>query len=489
MNLPAPIPNDDSRHIIGESEPIQVVLRQVEQVAPTKATVLITGETGVGKDVIAEAIHESSPRKNRPFKAVNCGAFYQDLLQSELFGHEKGAFTGASSQRRGVFEQANKGTLFLDEVGEMSPEVQVKFLRVLETQEFTRLGGEKNITVDVRIIAATNINLAKSVRERKFRQDLYYRLNLFRIHIPPLRDRREDIPLFIDAFISEISAAHGKTINGITPEARYYLQNADWRGNVRQLKNAVESAIIVATTDELRLQDFPIDIESEQIAALLVQVSGTQLTPTQIIGTETPAETALLNPPGTALQVIDTATSALTTENIAVYKTILGLIFSAIRSLDPTSTASDGVPSLIPDEDTSWLQVSEADDAADILRKTLEVLSAIAKVLENRNMDGSLATLASQPSNVPIVTPLGSKGEAKRMEKPLALLDDEVIGKVGMTMAEIERAAIQKTLAETAGNKTEAARILDIGVRTLHRKLDAYRQEADDGSDGDLDQE
>ena len=214
MNLSTPLPNDNPRRIIGESAPMLAVLRQVEQVAPTKATVLITGETGVGKDVIAQAIHENSPRKNRPFKAVNCGAFYQDLLQSELFGHEKGAFTGATSQRRGVFEQADGGTLFLDEVSEMSPEVQVKFLRVLETQEFTRLGGERNIKVDVRIIAATNINLAKSVKEKKFRQDLYYRLNLFRIQVPPLRDRREDIPLFVSTFISEVSAEHRKTITG-----------------------------------------------------------------------------------------------------------------------------------------------------------------------------------------------------------------------------------------------------------------------------------
>ena len=211
---------------------MQTVLRQVEQVAPTKATVLITGETGVGKDVIAQAIHKRGPRKNRAFKAVNCGAFYQDLLQSELFGHERGSFTGATSQRRGVFEQADGGTLFLDEVGEMSPEVQVKFLRVLETQEFTRLGGEKNIKVDVRIIAATNIDLATSVRQKKFRQDLYYRLNLFRIQIPPLRDRREDIPLFVSAFISELSTEHGKPITGITQEALNYLQNADWHGNV-----------------------------------------------------------------------------------------------------------------------------------------------------------------------------------------------------------------------------------------------------------------
>ena len=469
MALPKLVIGDSSRRIIGESAPMQAVLRQVEQVAPTRATVLITGETGVGKDVVAQAIHENSPRKNRSFKAVNCGAFYQDLLQSELFGHEKGAFTGASSQRRGVFEQADGGTLFLDEVGEMSPEVQVKFLRVLETQEFTRLGGEKNIHVDVRMIAATNINLAKSVREEKFRQDLYYRLNLFRIHIPPLRDRREDIPRFVDAFIAELSATHGKTITGITPEAAYYLQNADWHGNVRQLKNAIESAIIVATTDALQLKDFPIDSETEQIAALPVHVSGTQLAPTQVVDTETSGEVALPNPPGTALQVVNAPTHALTTENIAVYRTIIGIIFSAIRSLDPTSTASDDIPPLIPDEDTSWMQLTEADDdAADILRKTLAVLSAIAKLLESHSPDAI----------APIATPLHPQEGSGEKDTSISLFaDEEVIGKVGMTMAEIERAAIQKTLAETDGNKTEAAKILDIGVRTLHRKLEAYKRE------------
>ena len=483
MDLPKLVIGDNSRRIIGESAPMQVVLRQVEQVAPTKATVLITGETGVGKDVIAEAIHENSPRRNRSFKAVNCGSFYQDLLQSELFGHEKGAFTGATSQRRGVFEQADGGTLFLDEIGEMSPEVQVKFLRVLENQEFTRLGGERNIKVDVRIIAATNINLAKSVKEKRFRQDLYYRLNLFRIQIPALRNRREDIPLFVSAFISELSAEHGKTITHITPEALNYLKNADWEGNVRQLRNAIETAIIVAVTDELQLKDFPIDPEFEQIAALPVQVSGTQLAPTQIVNTEAAGETELLNQTGTSLQVVDPSSNAITTENIAIYKTILGLIFSAIRSLDPTATSSDDVPFLIPDDDTSWMQISESDDAAAILRKTLEVLSTIAQVLEERGQDGNLATLAGQPSKGPIVPSVGSQELAKVIGQSPSLLDEEVIGRVGMTMAEIERVAIQKTLTETGGNKTEAAKILDIGVRTLHRKLDAYKQETDESSD------
>ena len=467
MNLPTPVISDNSRRIIGESAPMQVVLRQVAQVAPTNATVLITGETGVGKDVIAQAIHEGSPRKHKPLKAVNCGAFYQDLLQSELFGHEKGAFTGATNQRRGVFEQADGGTLFLDEVAEMSPEVQVKFLRVLETQEFTRLGGERNIKVNVRIIAATNVNLVTSVRQKRFRQDLYYRLNLFRIQIPPLRDRREDIPLFVSAFIPALSAEHGKPITGITSDALSYLQNADWYGNVRELRNAIETAIISATTEELQLKDFPMDPESQQVSLVPVQISGTQLAPTQIVDTP-PSEADLLDESSGALQLVDTAAGAIAPGNIAVYKTILGLILSAIRLLEPAATANNQMPFLIPDEDTSWMQISDTDDAADVLKKALEILSTIAKTLEHRAQEGVL------PIAAPVEPPDGY----------LPVLDEEaVIGRVGMTMAEIEKVAIQKTLAEADGNKTEAAKILDIGVRTLHRKLDAYKQETDNPSD------
>ena len=469
MNFPTPVISDNSQRIIGESEPMQVVLRQAAQVAPTKATVLITGETGVGKDVIAQAIHESSPRKEKPFKAVNCGAFYKDLLQSELFGHEKGAFTGATTQRRGVFEQANGGTLFLDEVAEMSPEVQVKFLRVLETQEFTRLGGERNIKVDVRIIAATNVDLVASVKQKKFRQDLYYRLNLFRIQIPPLRDRREDIPLFVSAFIPELSAEHGKPITGITPEALNYLQNADWYGNVRELRNAIETAIISATTEELQLKDFPMDPESQQVSLVPVGTSGTQLAPTQVVDAIT-GETDLLDESGGTLQVVGTPGNAIATENIAIYKTILGLILSAIRLLEPAATADNEMPFLIPDEDTSWMQIRDTDDAAAVLRKALEVLSTIARALENRAQDGVL----------PIAAPVEQQGGSQGPDEYMPVLDEEgVIGRVGMTMAEIEQAAIQKTLVEAGGNKTEAAKILDIGVRTLHRKLDAYRQETD----------
>ncbi len=446
MNLPTPLTDPNAYPIIGESEAMQEVWIQVAQVAPTNATVLITGETGVGKEVVAQTIHENSSRPNRLFKAVNCGVLYQDLLQSELFGHEKGAFTGATSQRRGVFELADGGTLFLDEIGEMSAEVQVKFLRVLETQVFTRLGGEKNVKVDVRVIAATNVDLETSVKKKDFRQDLYYRLNLFRIQIPPLRERREDIPLFVDAFISELSTKHNKSVTGIKPEALNYLENADWPGNIRQLKNAVETAIIVATSEELALKDFPADSEF-----------GHSKFPVQII-----------DGPGTSIQVVNPEPGTIATENVAIYKTILGLILSAVRLLEPTASYNDDIPPLIPDEDTSWLQ-TDAEDTAAILHKTLEVLSTIAKALEQRTDEGLI--------------PLPIPNEHSKVIHGTNQDEEDAIGKVGMTMTQIEKEAIEKTLTETGGNKTEAAKILDIGVRTLHRKLDVYKQEIDEAPD------
>ena len=243
------------------SAAMQKIYQQVQQVAPTNATVLITGETGVGKEVIATTIHRLSSRNRKPFQATNCSTFPDNgMLQSALFGHEKGAFTGASAQRAGLFEQANKGTLFLDEIGEMSPEVQTMFLRVLETQEFTRLGGSKTVRTDVRVITATNKCLETAVANKKFREDLYYRLNHFHIHIPALRERREDIPCLIDTFISQLSTAHGKRVTGITPKALQHLKDASWPGNIRQLRNAIESTLIITKTEVLEFGDLPADI-------------------------------------------------------------------------------------------------------------------------------------------------------------------------------------------------------------------------------------
>lgn len=250
-----------SRPILLQSAQMRQIYQQAQQVAPTNATVLITGETGVGKEIIAQDIHDTSARHYRPFRVVNCSAFPENgLLQSELFGHEEGAFTGATAQRIGMFEQANGGTLFLDEIGEMPFEVQSMFLRVLEIQVFTRLGGNQNIETDVRIVAATNKDLAAAVENGTFRHDLYYRLSGFHIHIPPLHERREDIPPLVAAFISELSAAHGKHVAGITAEALQYLTDAAWPGNIRQLKNTVNRAIITTQTRELGVGDLPAEI-------------------------------------------------------------------------------------------------------------------------------------------------------------------------------------------------------------------------------------
>ena len=251
-----------TRDIISESTQMQAVFRYVKRVAPTKATVLITGETGVGKEIVAQAIHDSSPRRDAPFKTMNCSAIPPELIQSELFGHEEGAFTTAIRQHRGIFEQANQGTLFLDEVGEMPLEAQANFLRVLEGQEFSPVGGEKTIRVNVRVIAATNVNLKTAVNEKKFREDLYYRLNLFRIQIPPLRNRRSDIgPLALN-FVSQLSEEHSKSIIGITPEAISYLQHIDWYGNARELRNVIETAIILTESEELKKGDVEIAVQN-----------------------------------------------------------------------------------------------------------------------------------------------------------------------------------------------------------------------------------
>ena len=452
MNLSTPPTNPNSLSIIGESEAMQAVIRKVHQVAPTTATVLVTGETGVGKDVIARTIHENSPRKDRSFQAVNCGVLYQDLLQSELFGHEKGAFTGATNQRRGMFELADGGTLFLDEIAEMSPEVQVKFLRVLETQEFTRLGGERNVKVDVRIIAATNVNLGQSVKENKFRQDLYYRLNLFQIHIPPLRDRREDIPLFVDAFIDEFNERHNKTITGIKADALNHLQNVDLPGNIRQLKNAVESAMIVATSDELQVEDFPKELELGQ--------------------SQFPVH--VLDQPGTAMQVIDLPSESIAAKNEAIYKTILALIAYVSRLLKSTTTPEDQTSFPMTDAENGWMHIADTDDAADVFRKAYDVLLASQEELENLTPEEVTS----------IATSVEQRGDPQKPDEFLPILDEEkVIGWVGMKMEEIEKAAIYKTLRETGNNKTEAAKILGIGVRTIYRKLDEYEQQNNNTDD------
>jgi DNA-binding NtrC family response regulator len=243
--------------IIGNSPGIRGVYRVIEQAAPTNASVLISGESGTGKELIAQTIHELSPRQAFPFVAINCAAIPETLLESEIFGHEKGAFTGAHDRRTGVFELAHRGTLFLDEIAEMQPATQVKLLRVLQERTFRRLGGRQEQSVDVRVIAATNVNPLDAARTGKLREDLYYRLNVFNIELPPLRERREDIPLLVQSFLNEFNRANNKAVRAVEQDAMYVLEHYPWPGNIRELRNVIERATILAEGDFIEVKHLP----------------------------------------------------------------------------------------------------------------------------------------------------------------------------------------------------------------------------------------
>ena len=244
-------------HIVASSEAMKRVVDRVRRVAPSSATVLIQGPNGSGKDVIAHAIHNRSPRANGPFLAVNCGALPENLIESELFGYEKGAFTGATARRQGTFEAANHGTVFLDEIGELPLPMQVKLLRVLENRSFQRVGGTESVEVDIRVIAATNRDLKALVAAKAFREDLYYRLNVVDIQLPPLKDHRDDIPLLAARFVKELAEKNGAAVTGISPAAMRLLEAYDWPGNVRELRNTVEKMVVLSPGGQLDVADVP----------------------------------------------------------------------------------------------------------------------------------------------------------------------------------------------------------------------------------------
>ncbi len=243
--------------IIGNSPGIRTVYRVIEQSAPTSASVLIAGESGTGKELVAQTIHELSPRATFPFVAINCAAIPETLLESEIFGHEKGAFTGATDRRTGVFELAHRGTLFLDEIAEMTPATQVKLLRVLQERVFRRLGGRQEISVDVRVIAATNVVPQDAVNSGKLREDLFYRLNVFALDLPPLRARREDIPLLVQSFLNEFNKVNSKAVRAVDQEAMYLLERYPWPGNIRELRNVIERATILADREFIEPRHLP----------------------------------------------------------------------------------------------------------------------------------------------------------------------------------------------------------------------------------------
>src|SRR5213595_2159101 len=377
--------------ILGESPAIQEVLVKIEQMAPVSATVLVEGDSGTGKELVARAIHDLSPRRAKPFIAVNSAAVPETLLESELFGHEKGAFTGAAERRLGRFELADGGTIFLDEVGEMPPATQVKLLRVLEDHSFFRVGGTQPIRVDVRVVAATNKALKEEVALGRFRDDLFYRLNVLYIYLPALRERKADIPLLVRRFTPEFARQHDRAFKGITPEAMQILVDAEWPGNIRQLRNLIESMVVLAPEGEIRASDIPKDIREHG-----------SILPMRLLGPDRDVGGA-----GAGARELE-------------------FIFRSLVELK--------------------LQVEE-------LRRRLEERPGRVEVIEVGPGTGVSAVTPGQVEPAP---------------------EADVVYRPGMTMADVERAAIEAALRDTQGNRRKAAEILGIGERTLYRKLKAY---------------
>lgn len=279
--------NQNADDMIGKSAELNKVRAMISKAAPTKASVLITGESGVGKELVARAIHNQSPRKDNAFIVVHCAALSETLLESELFGHEKGAFTGADSLAHGKFELADGGTIFLDEIGEINLSTQIKLLRVLQERSFERVGGEKTINVDIRIVAATNKNLEEEVRAGKFREDLFYRLNVVRIEMPALRERKDDIPLLMHGFLKEFNIENQKNILGFDNRAKSAILKYSWPGNIRELRNCVESAVVMCTKDQISFDDLPSTVRSGcDISAITIPAGITMNEAEKIIITE-----------------------------------------------------------------------------------------------------------------------------------------------------------------------------------------------------------
>lgn len=396
--------------LVGESAAIREVLVKVEQIAPVTSTVLIEGESGTGKELVARAIHRLSPRRGKPFIAVNVGALTETLLESELFGHEKGAFTGAAERRLGRFELADTGTIFLDEIGEIPSTTQVKLLRVLEEREVTRVGSGTPIPIDVRVVAATNRPLREHVEEGGFRADLFYRLNVLGIYLPPLRARRDDIPLLVRRFVTEFATRHDREFHGISADALALLVEYGWPGNVRELRNLVESMVVLAHGREIGAADIPRSIRDG---------GGRRLLPVHVGPMVREGERAQ----GRELEFI-------------------------VRSLVELK-----------------LQVEE-------LRRRMDVERRAPAPGWVGDVRAPAAVSASGAGEVESTPGFGlMRGIEPRDQAPPATV---ITLGPGMTMAEIERMAIQAVLRDMGGNRRKAADVLGIGERTLYRKLREY---------------
>ena len=416
--------------LIGQSEGIREVLVKVEQIAPVSSTVLVEGESGTGKELVARAIHRLSPRRNKPFIAVNVGALPETLLESELFGHEKGAFTGAAERRIGRFELADTGTLFLDEIGDVPLATQVKLLRVLEEREITRVGGTQSIPVDVRVVAATNKPLRDGVEEGRFRPDLYYRLNVLSVYLPPLRERREDIPILVRQFITELSRQHDRPFKGISPEALEMLVDYTWPGNVRELRNLVESMVVLAPGREIGPADIPRQIR---------EGGGARFLPVHV----GPVMRERAGVEGRELEFI-------------------------VRSLVELKLQVEELRRQLAEERLAREHLARATGSA--LGMPIAVTDGTVAGAAVLGPGTSLG--AGEASLVPPSPRFGGVGIEPRDQAPPPSV---VTIRPGMTMAEIERAAIEAALRDTRGNRRKAAELLGIGERTLYRKLREYQ--------------
>ncbi len=406
--------------IIGETDAIQQVLERVVQIAPVMSTVLVTGESGTGKELVARGIHALSPRRHEPFIAVNVAALSETLLESELFGHEKGAFTGAIDSRRGLFELADGGTIFLDEIGEMPLATQTKLLRVLEQREFHRVGGERSIKVDVRIIAATNQDLRQLVAIREFRRDLYFRLNVLSIELPPLRERRDDIPILVDAFVREVSERHDRPFPGISPEGMEILVAYDWPGNIRELRNLVESMVVLSPGRVIRPEDIPNEVRRGR---------GSTLLPVPIPRAQADGKSVTLRP-----------------ELEFVFRTLVEL----------------------------RVDMDELRREFEAYRRGGSVELASSPVL-GRVMGAGAPEVGEIEIGAFRTDVTGREGAQEPVEPALSEVEPAVVVfRPGMTIEDMERQAIRAALTEVRGNRRKAAELLGIGERTLYRKIASY---------------
>lgn len=437
----------ESTGLIGQSAALREVLVRVEQMAPVSSTVLVGGESGTGKELVARAIHHLSNRRNKPFIAVNVGALPETLLESELFGHEKGAFTGAAERRIGRFELADTGTLFLDEIGEIPPSTQVKLLRVLEEREVTRVGGVTPIRVNVRVVAATNQPLAELVESGKFRSDLYYRLNVLSIYLPPLRDRREDIPLLIRRFIREFARVHDRPFRGISADAMRILVQYSWPGNVRQLRNLIESMVVLAPGREVTPEDIPVEVrEGGRPTLLPVHI------PSNSHGSINNDQTPELNIGGANLG---------NRELEFIVRSLVDLKMQVEELRQRLDSGGDRIERHGRSSEAPVVIGKHQNQS--VLRDIKELNSLVSHSAPDFGPDFSIND-ESVPVDFEAIRPPGT-GE------------DEYSGftvKPGMTMAEIEKAAILSAVKANGGNRRKAAQALGIGERTMYRKLRDY---------------